>query len=253
VSGFGLPGEEGARENPVGDLVIADLRGRGWRFSDEQIQFRNTVWIDLTPNLEMLLAHMKQKTRYNIRLAERKGVSIRSGGEEDLHALYRLYAETSVRDGFVIRDEGYYRTVWTTFLRSGMAQPLVAEVQGQIVAGVVLFHFAGRAWYFYGMSSSVHREKMPGYLLQWEAMQRAKALDCQTYDLWGAPDRFAEQDSMWGVYRFKLGLGGTVVRHIGAWDLPVRSGMYRLFTRILPGILGILRQRGKARTQQATL
>ncbi len=180
-----------------------------------------------------MLARMKQKTRYNVRLAEKKGVVLRIGTQSDLPLLYKMYAETSVRDGFVIRDEGYYRTVWETFMQPNVetfqrsnvptCEPLIAEVDGEPVAAIFVFYFAGRAYYVYGMSRNAHREKMPTYLLQWEAMKRARARGCTVYDLWGAPEVFDESDSMWGVYRFKEGLGGQVVRTLGAWDFAPSS------------------------------
>ena len=136
-------------------------------------------------------------------------------------------------------------------MQVGMAEPLIAEVEGQPVAGVIVFRFAGRAWYLYGMSRELHREKMPNYLLQWEAMQRAKAAGCLSYDLWGAPDEFNEADPLWGVYRFKEGLGGQVVRTIGAWDLPVSPLLYRLYTRTLPRLLDVARRGGRTRTRQS--
>jgi lipid II:glycine glycyltransferase (peptidoglycan interpeptide bridge formation enzyme) len=194
---------------------------------------------------------MKPKTRYNIRLAERRGVQVRQGTAADLGLLYRMYAETSVRDGFVIRGEDYYRAAWTTFLEAGLAEPLIAEVEREAVAAVVVVRFAGKAYYLYGMSRAAHREKMPNALLQWEAMRRAKAAGCRVYDLWGAPDTFDESDSMWGVYRFKEGLGGFVLRTLGAWDLPVNPLLYRLFTQLVPRMLDVMRTRGKARTQEA--
>jgi peptidoglycan pentaglycine glycine transferase (the first glycine) len=246
--GTGYPGGEGFTEDTLGQAVTADLKGTGWSFSDEQIQFRNTVLIDLRPDEEALLANMKQKTRYNIRLAGRKGVCVRSGGRADLEALYKLYAETSARDGFVIREEAYYQTVWGTFLQAGMAEALIAEVDGEMVAGVIIFQFASRAWYLYGMSRAEHREKMPNHLLQWEAMRRARANGCQFYDMWGAPDVFSENDPLWGVYRFKEGFDGQVVRRLGAWDLPLRPWFYRLYTQILPRLLEVMRRRGRQRT-----
>jgi len=249
--GVDIPGEAGAADDLAGAAVAADLKSHGWRFSTEQIQFRNTVWIDLAPKEEALLMNMKQKTRYNVRLAARKGVEVRVGTQSDLEMLYRMYAETSVRDGFVIRDQGYYLQVWNTFLQAGMAEALIAEVAGQAVAAVVVFRFAGKAWYLYGMSRDAHREKMPSYLLQWEAIRRAKRAGCSGYDLWGAPDEFGEQDPLWGVYRFKEGLGGSVVRHIGAWDLPVRPVHYWLYTRVLPRVLARMRRRGMAQTREA--
>jgi lipid II:glycine glycyltransferase (peptidoglycan interpeptide bridge formation enzyme) len=192
---------------------------------------------------------MKQKTRYNIRLAARKGVSVRQGRLSDLDLLYQLYAETSVRDGFAIRHKDYYLTVWRTFIERELAEPLIAEVDGKPVAGLVVFRFAGRAWYMYGMSGTIHREKMPNYLLQWEAMLRSKEAGCSSYDLWGAPDKFEKGDSLWGVYRFKQGLGAEVIRYIGAWDLPLNNSIYRFYTQLMPRLLNRLRRRGMVQTQ----
>lgn len=248
--GTGVPGGEGDVIDNGGQAVRSALKRRGWRFSSDQIQFRNTVLIDLSASEDELLKRMKQKTRYNIRLAGRKGVAVRAGAMDDLSMLYKMYAETSVRDGFVIRDESYYRTVWESFIKKGMAEPLIAEVDGKPVAALMLFWFAGRAYYIYGMSRGVHREKMPTYLLQWEAMRRAKAAGCVAYDLWGAPDIFDESDSMWGVFRFKQGLGGQVLRTLGAWDFTPRPCLYKLYSRILPRVLAVMRLRGKARTRQ---
>jgi len=252
VLGRGVPrGEDDAPENS-GRAVMSDLKRRGWRYSSNQIQFKNTVLIDLNPSEEEMLARMKQKTRYNVRLAEKKGVSLRIGTLEDLPMLYKMYAETSVRDGFVIRDEGYYQTVWTLFLNSSepTCEPIIAEVDGEPVAAIFVFYFAGRAYYVYGMSRSVHREKMPTYLLQWEAMKRAKARGCTAYDLWGAPEVFDESDSMWGVYRFKAGLGGEVVRTLGAYDFAPSPFWYKMYSEVIPRVLDVMRARGKARTKQ---
>jgi lipid II:glycine glycyltransferase (peptidoglycan interpeptide bridge formation enzyme) len=260
--GMGIPGTETETTNDYGKLVLSDLTGRGWRFSPDQIQFKNTVEINLSLSLEELLARMKQKTRYNIRLAERKGINVRVGTLDDLPMLFKMYAETSLRDGFVIRDEGYYRTVWQTFMSGNQslpstrrlampfAEPLIAEVNGEPVAAIFVFYFGKRAYYIYGMSREAHREKMPAYLLQWEAMRRAKERGCAVYDLWGAPDEFDESDSMWGVYRFKEGFGGRVVRTIGAWDYAPNSLWYRMYAEIIPRALDIMRWRGKEKTKQ---
>lgn len=250
IVGRGLPEEGDYSPGQVEHAVLSDFRRLGWRYSDEQIQFRNTVWLDLNGPEEAWLARMKQKTRYNIRLAARKGVVVRQGAVEDIPRVYRMYAETSLRDGFVIRPEEYYTRIWERFMQAGMAEILLAEVDGQVVAGLVSFYFGERAWYLYGMSREAQREKMPNYLLQWEAMRRAKERGCQVYDLWGAPDRFDETDSMWGVYRFKEGLGGQVVRTAGAWDYPSQPLFYRMYTQVLPRLLDIMRRRGKKQTRR---
>ena len=252
VLGTGVPEREDARDDPSGQVVMSELRGRVWRFSSDQIQFKNTVLIDLACSEEEMLDRMKQKTRYNIRLAGKKNVRIRTGTLADLSMLYGMYAKTSVRDGFVIRDEGYYRTVWESFMQSDdpRAEPLIAEVDGEAIAAIFVFYFSGRAYYLYGMSIEAHREKMPNYLLQWEAMNRARARGCTVYDLWGAPDEYNESDSMWGVFRFKEGLGGKVVRTLGAWDFTPNAFLYTVYSEIVPRVLDIMRARGKGRTRQ---
>ncbi|HET9915207.1 MAG TPA: peptidoglycan bridge formation glycyltransferase FemA/FemB family protein [Anaerolineales bacterium] len=263
VLGTGVPSSLDDAIDLQGQLVTSELKQRGWRYSSDQIQFKNTVLIDLSPSEEELLARMKQKTRYNVRLAEKKGVVLRVGKLEDLGMLYRMYAETSVRDGFVIRDEDYYKTVWQLFMSGEessvvngllsipLAEPLIAEVDNEPVAAIFVFYFAGRAYYVYGMSRDTHREKMPTYLLQWEALKRARAMGCTVYDLWGAPEVFDESDSMWGVYRFKEGLGGKVVRTLGAWDFAPNPFWYKLYSEVIPRLLDVMRSRGKAKTKQS--
>jgi len=254
ILGTGIPSGAADGIESSGQAVLSELKRRGWRYSSDQIQFSNTVLIDLSPSAEDLLARMKQKTRYNIRLAERKGVTLRTGTTKDLKMLYEMYAETSIRDGFVIRDEAYYKTVWQTFISNvelPRAELLITEVNDEPVAAIFLFYFAGRAYYVYGMSRNLHREKMPTYLLQWEAIKRAKANGCDVYDLWGAPDVFDESDSMWSVYRFKEGLGGNVVRTLGAWDFAPNPLWYKLYSEVIPRVLDVMRSRGKARTKQS--
>ncbi len=252
VLGTGIPGADDDRTEPGGEAVRADLALRGWRFSQDQLQFRNTVLIDVSPSEEDMLARMKQKTRYNVRLAAKKSVSLRVGTKENFSMLYQMYAETAKRDGFIIREEHYYQTVWQTFSKPSTfnlptCEPLIAEVDREAVAAVFLFAFAGRAYYVYGMSRDAHREKMPTYFLQWEAMKWAKAHGCQVYDLWGAPDVFDEFDSMWGVFRFKEGLGGYVSRTLGAWDFAPNRLWYALYTQIMPSVLDWMRARGRSR------
>ena len=248
--GTGEPGEPEAREGLIGTTLIEELNADGWRFSDEQVQFRNTVLLDLTQSEDDLLMAMKSKTRYNVRLAGRRGVTVRQGGAGDFEMLYQMYAETAVRDGFAIRGREYYLPVWQTFFESGMLVPLIAEVEGQAVAGLMLFIFDGVCWYLHGMSTDQHRNLMPTYLLQWEAAVIGKQRGCRVYDLWGAPDVFDESDSMWGVYRFKQGLGGQVLRTVGAWDKPLRPLVFQLYSRVWPRIMDLLRARGRAKTRQ---
>ena len=143
--GTGIPGQANERNDQRGDTILDDLRSMGWRYSNEQVQFANTVMIDLSQSEDELLARMKPKTRYNIRLAERRGVKVRPGSVNDLDLLYQLYAETSVRDGFVIRSRNYYHSLWDTFLKAGMARILIAEVDEYPVRGPDLIRISEKS------------------------------------------------------------------------------------------------------------
>ena len=255
VLGIGESGAEEAEDDLFGMRVVQEITERGWLFSPEQIQFRNTVLIDLQSDEDDILSRMKSKTRYNIRLSSRKGVQTRLGSAADLVTLYQMYARTSIRGGFTIRSEEYYTDLWGRFIPDDgldesdpVAQPLIAEFEGQPIAGAVIFKFGTTAYYMHGMSVPEHSEKMAPHLIQWEAMRWAKSKGCEVYDMWGAPNEFVESDPMWGVYRFKNGFAGQVTRTIGAWDFPSRTIAYRLYHLIVPLLLSVMRWLGKRRT-----
>lgn len=241
VLATGVPGTDEDLRVPTGGDFCQDLTATGWRFSGDQIQFRNTVQLDLRQSEDDLLAAMKQKTRYNIRLAGRKGVTVRRGSKDDLRLLFEMYAVTAERDGFIIRPLSYYRNAWGAFIEAGLACPLIAEYEGEPLGAVILFAFGDRAWYMYGASRDVHRDKMPNQLLQWEAMRWAKSRGATIYDMWGAPNEFVESDPMYGVWRFKAGFGGQVVRHVGAWDKVISRPWHWIYTFVIPLYLGLRR------------
>jgi peptidoglycan pentaglycine glycine transferase (the first glycine) len=204
------------------------------------VQPPRTIVIDMTPSEEAILAAMKQKTRYNIRLASRKGVTVRLGTAQDMPAFYRLMQITGQRDHFSIHSQDYFRVMFELFAPERAAL-LLAEVEGEPVAGLMTLVHRTSAYYLFGASGNMHREKMPTYLLQWEAMRWAKANGCQCYDLWGIPD--ADEDKLeaefradsetpsglWGVYRFKRGFGGRVTRALGAFDFVYNHPLYWVY------------------------
>jgi len=231
------------QDDPTGQAVIAALKARGWRFSESQVQFRNTLTLDLAQSEDALLAAMSQGTRRKIRTAIKEGVSVRvAQGEDDLRTLDDLYTITGARQGFLIRPLAYYREAWSRFMQAGLATGFLAEAQGRALAGLVLFHFGRTAWYFYGMSSDEERHRMPTYLVQWEAIRWARAQGYARYDFWGAPDAFNERAPMWGVYRFKAGFGAQVVRTLGAWDAVPSPALYWAYERLMPRVLGVMRR-----------
>lgn len=245
-----------------GLVVTEKLKRRGWRYSNEQIQFRNTATSDLRLDEDELLARMKSKWRYNIRLARRRGISVRRGTSEDLPAFYAMYAETGTRDGFLIRPYSYYAYAWETMLLAqrqaenpaGGALLLAEhEEETEPVAGLFLFKYGQRTWYFYGASTDKRRRDMPNYLLQWEAMVWAREQGCRVYDWWGAPtDLDDSHDSMQGVWQFKKGFGAEFQPHIGAWDYATNPALYALYSEAIPRVLDLMR-RWKSRGQEDDL
>jgi peptidoglycan pentaglycine glycine transferase (the first glycine) len=181
----------------------------------------------LTVDEDVMLARQKQKTRYNIGLSARKGVTVRHGTLSDLSRWYEMYRETSQRDGFTIHSLEYYRTVLECLTSRNMAALLLAEHEGDLLAGIIVFAFGRSAQYVYGASSNLRRNLMAPYLVQWEGMRWARDRGAAVYDLWGIPDTLVESEDLWGVYRHKSGYGGDIVRYIGAYDL-VRSPIQHL-------------------------
>jgi peptidoglycan pentaglycine glycine transferase (the first glycine) len=236
-------GPEPERSDETGQAWLDMLLRRGWRFSNDQVQFRNTVLLDLEQDEETLLAAMKSKTRYNIRLAGRKDVIVRQAGQEAFATIATMYATTAERNEFGVRPQAYYLDAWHSLYTAGMAQPFLAEYQERPLAAVIVVRHGDIALYMYGASTEEERNRMPTYLLQWEAIKWAKAQGCLVYDFWGAPDEFVEDDPLWGVWRFKAGFEGEVVRHIGAWDYPARPALYWLFSVVLPRYRSWLRAR----------
>jgi peptidoglycan pentaglycine glycine transferase (the first glycine) len=238
----GLPDSDDDTADVTGAAIKQSLETRGWQFSDSQVQFRNTMSIDLTQSEDDILMAMSGNTRRKVRTATKKNVTIHLATIDDLPILYDLYQITGERDDFLTRPFEYYKRAWQKFMEADLAHALIAEYNGKPIAHVILFHFRQKCWYFYGASSNEERNRMPNYALQWEAMKWAKSQGYTIYDMWGAPDTFDEHDSMWGVYQFKQGFRGTVVRHIGAWDYAPSQLLYNGYTEIMPRLLNLMRR-----------
>ncbi|MCS7061792.1 MAG: peptidoglycan bridge formation glycyltransferase FemA/FemB family protein, partial [Anaerolineae bacterium] len=162
---------------------------------DLHVQPRRTIWVNLDVEEEVdILSPMKQKTRYNIGLARRKGVTVREGSADDLATFYALSRLTAERNEFAIYPESYYRAFLQLFGPAGAncARLFIAEHNGRALAALVVVAFGKRATYLYGASSNEDRDLMPTYLLQWEAMRWARERGCRTYDMWGVPDEDEE-------------------------------------------------------------
>lgn len=213
----------------------------GFRLGTRSIQPPRSIRIDISGEETEILARMKQKTRYNLRLAQKKGVVVHPSA--DLDNFYGLMMQTGERDAFGVHSLVYYRRAYELFHPGGECELLMAEYEGRPLAGLMVFAHGKRAWYFYGASSNEHRELMPTYLLQWEAIRWARQRGCTEYDLWGVPDEeeavleanFETHSSgLWGVYRFKRGFGGKLSRAYGPWERvynPALYALYRIWSR----------------------
>jgi lipid II:glycine glycyltransferase (peptidoglycan interpeptide bridge formation enzyme) len=221
--------------------VFAGAVPDGFQPARTTVQPPRTIVIDLKGTEDRLLERMKQKTRYNVRLGQRKGVVVRQSG--DLDTFNTLIAETGERDMFGVHSPDYYRRVYEIFHPRDMCELLVAEAGGGSssagvpLAALMVFARGARAWYLYGASSNEFRNFMPTYVLQWEAMRWARGQGCTEYDLWGVPDEDEETleaeftkraDGLWGVYRFKRGFGGEVRRGAGPWERVYRPVLHRV-------------------------
>lgn len=181
---------------------------------------------------EDILAGMHKKTRYNIRLASRNGVKIRQySGQDALSILpewYSLYRETGLRDGISLHPELYYRNFLE--IAQDKAALYMAEYSGKSIAGIIVARCKERVTYLYGASSSSYREQMPNHLLQWQAIEDAFNAGAKEYDFFGIPPTADPDHPMHGLWRFKTGFGGNIHHYLGAWDYPLRRGLYGLYS-----------------------
>jgi lipid II:glycine glycyltransferase (peptidoglycan interpeptide bridge formation enzyme) len=224
-------------EEPAGKSSGVPGKPQGsFRLSSHNIQPPRTVLVSLDGSEDQILARMKQKCRYNVRLAEKKGVTVRLW--RDLEGFHHLMQLTGSRDGFSVHSLAYYRKAYDLFHPGGMAELLVAEFEDEPLAALMIFAHGRRSWYLYGASNDEERNRMPTYLLQWEAIKWALQRGCTQYDLWGVPDadetaleaQFeGRSDGLWGVYRFKRGFGGQVKRAAQAIDKVYMPFLYRLY------------------------
>ena len=213
-----------------GDLETDPLPSplaRPFRKPPADVQPADTVLVPLDTD-EAMLAQMHKKTRYNIGLAEKKGVTVERAGVEALSEWYALYRETAERDKISIHSEAYYRDLF------GHAPDLslwLARFEGKLLAGNIILLHSGTATYLYGASSNEHRNLMAPYALQWAAMRHARDHGATAYDLFGIPPTNDENHPMHGLYRFKTGFGGHRIHRHGAWDFVLRPVVWTLWTK----------------------
>ncbi|MFW5868703.1 MAG: lipid II:glycine glycyltransferase FemX [Armatimonadota bacterium] len=222
--------------------VVEMLDGAGFVFTGDDdpdlggTQPRYVMKTDLTPDPEAIMAGFHKKWRYNIRLAERRGIEVRMGTREDLPAFYEILEDTAERDEFRVRGYEYFERIHDLLAEDGLAQLFVAEFEGKIVAGVLVFVMGDEAVYAYGGSDPEHYKHMPNHRLHWEIMLWARERGCTAYDFRGVSKEVDGEPAgeLGGLNRFKRGFNAQYMEYVGEYDLvlsPVWYGMYTLAMR----------------------
>ncbi len=193
-------------------------------------QPRFVMTLNLSPSSESLLMEMKSKTRYNIRYAARKEVSVSKVKDRaQVDDFYQLLQETAERDRFTVRPPAYFYALWEHLVEHKLAHYFLALHGGTPLAGAILFTLGSRAWYVYGASSSENRNLQASSLMQWEMIQYAKSLGCRIYDFRGVSGNLDPEHPLYGLYRFKEGFGAQLEEYVGEYDLPISKGGYLLW------------------------
>jgi peptidoglycan pentaglycine glycine transferase (the first glycine) len=210
--------------------------GQSFTLSPQHIQPHSTLVIDLHGTEDDIFNRMKPKTRYNIRLAGRKGITVHPS--DDIENFYHVMTVTGQREEFHVHSKEYYCQAYDLFHPKGMCELFVADFQGRTLATLMVFAMGNQAYFFYGASSDEERNRKATYPLQWEAIRWAYARGCSEYDMWGIPDDAmdieedeaeAREDGLWGVYRFKRGFGGSVKHAPPTIDRVYNPLLYKLY------------------------
>ncbi len=201
--------------------------------SNTNILPQDTIFVDLTKGESTLLKEMKSKTRYNIRLSGRKGISVRRTDLKELDVWYTLYKQTCKRNKMYLHKKKYFKSVLNTNATNTSSpaevELLIAEHNQTPLAAMFLVFSGQRATYLYGASSAVKKNFMATYALQWEAMKRAKKRGCTEYDMFGVAPSPDPSHPLYGLYKFKSGFGGNLFHRMGCWDYPLNNSIYKMY------------------------
>jgi len=223
-------------KNRKGKINPGEFREKKFNFerlglvkSPKAIFDPHTFVLDISKSEKELLANMHHKTRYNIRLAKRKGVTIEEDSSQDALTIFirLLFEETIKRQGFYMHTPDYFKKLWKILHPAGIARILLAKYKGDILTAWMLFNWKDVLYYPYGASSSKFRQVMASNLICWEAIRLGKKMGCKTFDMWGGLGPSPNPKHAWyGFHRFKLGYGGDLVENVGSWDLVINRPLY---------------------------
>ena len=207
----------------------------GFKIKDDSKDFKDEIQPRFVFRLnlkgkteEQIFSELHQKTRYNVRLATKKGVVIKEGTREDLKAFHEIMIETGERDNFIIRSLEYFEKMYDEMAPNHM-KLLMAYHEDKPISGIIPIMYGNKVWYLYGASSNKHRNLMPNYLLQWTMIQEAIARGADMYDFRGVSGVVDESHPQYGLYRFKKGFNADFTEFIGEIYIPFKPIRYKLY------------------------
>jgi len=223
--------EPNVRKNDPQRNTVKSLQKDYTWVSGKPLFTKYTFWLDISPDEETLLKNMNQKTRYNLRLAQKKGVVVvEDNSEVGFESYWNLMEETTKRQGFFAHGKSYHQKMWQAMIRSGSGHLMKAVFEGKVLTTWVLFELNKILYYPYGASSNERRDVMASNLMMWEAIRLGKQRGCVLFDLWGSlgpePDT---KDPWYGFHKFKQGYGPELVEFLGSYDLVINRKLYKAY------------------------
>lgn len=209
------------------------------------LQFKATTFVNLRKSEEEILSSFKQKTRYNIRLAQKYGVTVREdNSQEGIKIMYELYAQTGTRAIFFMRPKEYILGYWKKCIETNSGKIFIASFNGKPLAALFAYHLGKKIWYKDGGSSKLHKETMAPYALQWEVIKWAKKNGFDSYDMVAVPPKSErnEKSPWWGLYRFKSGFNPDITEFVGCLDLPIKKHSYSIWRKLEPWYLKLYKK-----------
>ncbi len=237
---------------PIEDAVSKqNIEACGWKLLSSGgfggTQPKCVMQLDLGTSEEELMRSFKEKWRYNIRLADRKGVVVTEEcTREELPEFYKLLQETCERDGFLVRSQKYFEDMWDVLVPAGYMNLAIARFEGKPLSAVLIYTFGKRTWYTYGASSNENRNVMPNHLIQWKMIRRALCNGSQWYDFRGVSPKTGDGDAhLEGLNRFKEGFSPRFVEYIGEYDLVLSPSLYWAWNILRPRIQKLMKARSR--------
>ena len=196
--------------------------------------YPHTFKVDLTKPENRLLESMHQKTRYNIKIANRHGVEVKEDTTDKGFEIYlKLLLETTRRQGFYLHTKKYHQDLWKIIKKTQIPHIMLASYKGKVLSAFMLFKLKDQLFYPYGASLDINREVMAPTLLMWESIKLGQKLKCKTFDMWGCLGPNAKEgENGFGFHRFKQGFNGQPFEYVGTYDYVINPPLYKLYNLV---------------------